>query len=53
MNLADMIIIETVAAFGLLGLKWRIPRPATGLGGLVRGVIAATHFSGQVMPLLV
>ena len=53
MNMADMIIIGAVAAFGLLGLKWGILKPATGLGGLVLGVLVAINISGQVMPLLV
>lgn len=53
MHMADMIIIGAVVAFGLLARKWGILKPATGLGGLVLGVIAAINFSGQVTPLLV
>ena len=53
MNAADLIIIAVVGLLSAMGLKLGFLKPASGLGGLILGVILAVQHSGQVAALLV
>ena len=53
MNAADLIIIAVVGLLSALGLKLGFLKPASGIGGLILGVILAVQHSGQVAALLV
>ena len=52
MNAAELIIIAVVGLLSVMGLKLWFLKPASGLGGLILGVIPAVQHSGQVAALL-
>ena len=53
MNWVDLVIIGAVAAVALAGLKSGILLPASGLGGVVLGVILALRYHGELAAALV
>jgi membrane protein required for colicin V production len=52
MNAADLAILGAIGLVGLIGLKTGLLKPASGIGGIVLGIIAAIHFSGDVAVLM-
>ena len=52
MNGADLVIIGLVGFLGFIGMKSGLLRPASGIGGLVLGIIFAIQYSGEFAPLL-
>lgn len=52
MNVADLIIIGSIGLLALLGLKAGIIRPASGVGGVVLGVILGLNYQAQMAALL-
>jgi membrane protein required for colicin V production len=52
MNAVDFIIVGALGVTGLMGLKSGLLRPASGIGGLVLGVVLAGRHSSQAARLL-
>ena len=51
MNGADLVIIGLVGFLGFLGMKSGLLKPASGIGGLVLGIVFAVQYSGEFAPL--
>jgi uncharacterized membrane protein required for colicin V production len=51
MNPADFVIIGLVGVLGLIGMKSGLLKPASGIGGLVLGIIFAIQYGGEFAPL--
>lgn len=52
MNVIDLIIIGSMGLIALIGLKGGIIRPASGVGGIVLGVIVGLNYQTQITALL-
>ena len=52
MNAVDVAIVGTAALLMILGLRTGILRPASGIGGLVLGVLMAAHYSAEADAIL-
>ena len=48
MNYVDLVIVGAIALFALIGLKSGILGMASGMGGLVLGVVLALQYHGQL-----
>ena len=51
MNSADVVIIGLVGILGFIGMKSGLLKPASGIGGLVLGIIFAIQYSAEFAPL--
>lgn len=53
MNVVDLIVLGAIGLVALLGLKAGFLKPASGIGGLILGVLVATQMHGEVAALLI
>ena len=51
MNGADLVIIGLVGVLGLIGMKSGLLKPASGIGGLILGIVFAIQYGGEFAPL--
>ena len=52
MNVVDLVIIVSLGLLALVGFKGGIIRPASGIGGVVLGVIVGLNYQAQMAALL-
>ena len=52
MNVIDLVIIGSIGLLALIGLKGGIIRPASGIGGIVLGVVVGLNYQAQMAAML-
>ena len=52
MNVVDLVIIGLVAFLVLISLRSGLPRPISGIGGLIIGVILAMQHNAEIALML-